>query len=540
MILRKPYAFLIKHFRLIHTLLTACMIYLLYKSYTIYNFLNSFIKTASITLEHGQADQLFNIYLFVLPWIILIFTVILLIVMFRKHKPKIFYFATIIVNIASIAVYNYLYNTVLYMENNIIASQEVKLAVDITFILMLSQLIVTIISSIRSLGLDLEKFDFGKDLVELEVNEQDDEEFEINVNIDSSSFNRGIRRNLRYARYVYVENRFLINTIACIVVASIGFIIYLNLTVFNVYYNEGDIFSAEEYTLGIKSSYLTNQNSKGKVITDKDKMLLVLEVDIASYGKDDDINLAKTEVHIDKNTYYPVKKYNKGFYDLGEVYTHQEINKEMNTYLLIYEINKDDMKEDITFRYFNGFDTGTRNLEPTYIRVKLNPNNLDKDIISTDINYGDKVKLSDTLGETTITLNNVELAKQFTNKYNFCLNKSTCFESVEYIKPVLNTNYNKAILKVQGALDIDIKNSNVTFTNLYKAITYFGELTYVKNGKTHRITEFTKVDPKKYSQENTYYLEVKEEVLDAEEVYFIIRIRNKQYKYSLIKNNVNR
>lgn len=49
MIIRKPYAFLIRNFRLIHLLLSALLIFIAYKSTAIYNFFNSYVRSGYYT-----------------------------------------------------------------------------------------------------------------------------------------------------------------------------------------------------------------------------------------------------------------------------------------------------------------------------------------------------------------------------------------------------------------------------------------------------------------------------------------------------------
>ena len=51
MIIRKPYAFLIKHFRLIHAIMTICMGYLLYRSYLIYDYIKSYMATSMLAVN---------------------------------------------------------------------------------------------------------------------------------------------------------------------------------------------------------------------------------------------------------------------------------------------------------------------------------------------------------------------------------------------------------------------------------------------------------------------------------------------------------
>lgn len=540
MILRKPYAFLIKHFRLIHTVLSLCMIYLLYKSYTIYKFLNDFVSSGSLTIDYNTTDKLFNLYMFLIPWIVIVIIVILLVVMFRKNKPKGFYFINIIIYASTIGIYNYLYSTISYMQANIIASKDAKLAMDIAFIVTLAQLIGTIISIIRSLGLDLKKFDFGKDLLELDIAESDNEEFEVSVNIDADSIKRGFKKKLRYAKYAYIENRTIINGAILVVIATIGFIIYLNMSVYNVHYDEGQMFSTTDYALSVNKSYVTTKDSKGNTITDKNKALLVLDVSVKSYGNVDRINLAKSEVKINNKIYYPITKYSNSLMDLGESYVNQILDLDLERYLLAYEIPLTEIKEKINFRYLNGFDIKSSNLKPMYIRVKLNQIDLDSRVDTTNISLNEIAILNNrTLGNTTVTINNLEVKKEFINNYNFCLTKKECYKSIEYIKPALNTNYDKALLKIEGVITLDENRNTTSLKNLYSVISYFGELEYIKDGTVNKISSFVKVLPKRYQEDNVYYLEVKEDVLNADAAYFVIRIRNYEYKFTIFAKDVN-
>ena len=84
MILRKPYAILIKNFKLIHTIITICMVYLVYKTYLIYDYIRVFMKTDMLATEKDITGELFNLQMFLLPGIIIALLIILLIVMARK------------------------------------------------------------------------------------------------------------------------------------------------------------------------------------------------------------------------------------------------------------------------------------------------------------------------------------------------------------------------------------------------------------------------------------------------------------------------
>ena len=53
MILRKPYAFLVKHFRLIHVVLLLLMAYVAYSLYNVFDFYNGYIAMSLTTNDYA-------------------------------------------------------------------------------------------------------------------------------------------------------------------------------------------------------------------------------------------------------------------------------------------------------------------------------------------------------------------------------------------------------------------------------------------------------------------------------------------------------
>ena len=119
MILRKPYAFLIKHFRLIHTILVIMLCYLMYHTSLILNFLSEYINSTKIITGKDFTGELFNTWMFYLPFITIIILGILLGIMFYKKKPKVYYIYNILVMIAVLVFYNIGYNILcIFWYNN--------------------------------------------------------------------------------------------------------------------------------------------------------------------------------------------------------------------------------------------------------------------------------------------------------------------------------------------------------------------------------------------------------------------------------------
>lgn len=536
MILRKPYAILIKNFKLIHTIITICMVYLVYKTYLIYDYIRVFMKTDMLATEKDITGELFNLQMFLLPGIIIALLIILLIVMARKKKPILFYVLNILFYGVTIGIYSYLYSGLNYIETNIMELREIKLFHDITMILLGVQIVSMVLSFIRAAGFDIKKFDFGKDLMELDVQDEDNEEFEVNVNVETNVIKRMINRNKRFIKYVYIENKFIIDIILLFAIATVSVITYINVNVYNIIYNEGETFLAGNFDLGVTKSYITQQNYKGIKVASEDKVLLVVELNIKSYLKDQLLNTAKAEMVVNNNTYFPTKvEYKSLIFDLGNTYYNEEIATDFEKILLVYEIPKVDSGKFMQFKYINDIEVKKNKLNPKYIRVSLNPINLDEDEEVIDGKLGEELLLNKSILEkTSLIINSFDIAKEYILKYKYCVTKDECYQSFEYLKPTLNTNYNKVLLKINATLSLDDSVKIANIYSPYSLINYFGSIVYKVNGKTYTISNgISKVDSYRISTENDYYLEVNESIMQAEEIYLIIDIRNKQYKYKI-------
>ena len=95
MVLRKPYAFLIKHFRMIHILLGIFMSFLLYKTYAVYKFFNTYLAESKFNVLENISSKYITISMFFSIIIIIGITVVVLWLMNFKKKPVKYYFLSL-------------------------------------------------------------------------------------------------------------------------------------------------------------------------------------------------------------------------------------------------------------------------------------------------------------------------------------------------------------------------------------------------------------------------------------------------------------
>ena len=108
MILRKPYAFLIRHFRKINTILLVLVAFALTRQLSLYAFVNGFATTG---IYNTQLDSIANYVNFVFigaSLLIVVISGILGYLLKYKEKPYVSYFFVAIVGILSIVLSTYL------------------------------------------------------------------------------------------------------------------------------------------------------------------------------------------------------------------------------------------------------------------------------------------------------------------------------------------------------------------------------------------------------------------------------------------------
>ena len=97
MIFKKPYGFLIKHFRIIHIIITLLTIYIAFNTRNILSFFRRFISNGySITVVDNMAAQYINWTLYIAIFLALSSLIIVFILLRMKKKPNKMYLAAII------------------------------------------------------------------------------------------------------------------------------------------------------------------------------------------------------------------------------------------------------------------------------------------------------------------------------------------------------------------------------------------------------------------------------------------------------------
>lgn len=536
MILRKPYAFFIRYFKLINLIMAILMCFLIYRTGIIAKFFNEYINDY-VTASNGFVlGNYITLYSFILALLIVIFTVIVLSVLIVKGKPKKLYIFNLILYIAIIVLYG-IDSGVLRGVNEAILDIRVSKAFrDITMLALALQAVGLILTLIRATGFDIKGFNFGADLQELDIDTKDNEEFEVAVEFDRNKMKRNFRRNARNILHTYKEHKFLINLILIIIVIIMTFLFFLNRSIYRADYKEGKNFQASGVVMNVKNSYITKTDQNGKQLTSNNKSLLVIKFDVKSVYQDDEktLNTGLMTIRIGNESYGQTTQYNSGLTDIGEPYTGQTLDTEFESYILVFEIPTSIIDKTPILKVNDNvsYVKGEMGAKSSYVKLKpkdlTNIKEVETENIKETLSFSGSI-----LGNSELIIEDIAIDNKFKINYNFCINKNKCYPSYEYVTPTATGNYFKTLMRINGEFEADETSNIDDITDLYYFLNAFGTINYKINDNWYS----HKIDSKNIKPEtgidNYYYIEVNQNIKNASEIYFTFKVRDYNYKYIL-------
>lgn len=535
MVIRKPYAILIKNFKLIHAMLFIIMAYLSYKTGMISKFFADYFANGENVMGQEITNGLFNNLMYFLIVLILLGLITVLVLMVTKKKPIKYYIISIITYIAIIVVINIDHSILTQMEGEQFSARTVRALSDVTNIAVAIQIAIAALTFIRATGFNIKQFDFEKDLQELNITEEDREEVEVGLDLDSDKFKRRIRKQIRHIKYAYLENKLISNIIIVVLVGLLGYTIYTKSGINEKKYKQGDYFYTSNFVMNIENSYITNTNYKLEKL-DKGKTLVILQIKIRNqYTIPVKFETARAELRVGDSSYYPTKQYLHDMIDFGNVYDNKKITSKEDTYILCYVVPSNYLDKKMSFKYIDSIEGNKKKKKVTYVNVKVSPSNLIGEKINKEYKLGDTIDFKDSpLNGITLKINSFDVKNEYKLSYNFCPTSGECYQSYEYIKPDILSNYDKVLLK----LNYNHKNENKYIDEKYNNAFYLArdymKVKYTLNGKEkYNIIKLQTVNPNKLKLQNEIYLEVLGEISRADKISLEFNVKNIKYIYKL-------
>lgn len=535
MILRKPYAFLIKHFKLLHLIMCALLVYIVFKANDMLYYFTEYINAGYYIKIGDVVGDYISIYLYLALFIVLAINLIIIVLLHTKEKTNISYELIFVIYIIVAALIVNGHINLLNMQLEVIDYRKIRLFRDIFFISMFAQYISIIFTLIRGLGFNIKKFDFDKEADELEITSSDNEEFEFSVNLNTNAFARKMRSRRRHLRYFFVEHKPLLTFFGTLVVIAASVIAFINIGTTTFMHKENTTVKINDNTIAVNRSYLTEYDYLGKTIN-KNYAYLVVNFDIKNTGTTPtNLELSKFKLLMGNTIYSPITTEETKFFDFGEYYKENKLKEGVaKNFILVFQIPiQEKNNKKYVFRY-NASQTKNGNITDKNFDIKLSPitSFLDQELGQAKIN--EELSLSQSiLWDTKIKINSYEINDSFTTSYKYCITNTTCEELSTVIVPQDLSNNSKTVLKLDLDITYDSKITSSNITNKSNLISKLGKISYVYENNNYQDTKLINLTPTELQNNNTIYLEVDSKIKQSDNLKLILDIRGSKYTYIL-------
>ena len=518
MIIRKPYAFLIKNFKKIHIFMLLLCAYIYYKSITLSSFINEFMELFSYD-KYNEPISKYTGFLSILFLLLIIASSIVLVILLKhKNKPWKLYLLPAIEYTALLITFAFVTNYFNSYTIGDLESTTIRALRDIMFILTIPQYGVFALLAIRIFGIDLNKFNFKSDAEYLELSESDREEVEINIDIDKESFKRTFKKLKRNLGYFYQEHKRLVRVAIIIVIIITGYKSYKYIFITNKSYNQGDLINTNGYEIRINNSYYSDKDYKGDKIS-KGSSFVILNLTIKNDVQKRTVNLNRFHIMNGTSNYSPTNKlYETQFKDLGKTVSELTLENGKETSInLIYKVmSKEDVNRFVLYyQELNGNETHLRK-----IKLKLDDISEIKD--NEKSNLGDVLTIKMPTEEREVIFDNLVISDTVNYSKNACNNSGCSISSFEQTA--------KAGSKI---LKIDFASNDFTGKDMIDFLSNYGKINYVNNSNTKKNINIQNALNTEAYYGKYVYIKVPQEISDAKEIDLVITARNNRYTYKL-------
>lgn len=530
MVLRKPYAFLIKHFRMLHMIILVIVLYLLFSLNGIYELFNTLHSSDTHMYVGAYAYINDLVYYFILAGLGV--SCIAFWLLYKKKKPTVLYISLIVYFIALFIGYLYLYSVLRVIQNEVIDIDQVILVKDIANILKFPGYVCVAFCFIRGIGFNIKQFNFSKDIAELNIAESDSAEFEVLIGQNNYIYMRSIRRALREIKYYFLENKFAFTCVGVVILAVfIGFGVY--------YYNqfmkrlsESEVTSVNGISYIVNNSYMTQYDYNGNKIRDGFKYVVLNMNFHNSTEEAKPINLDLITLKNGSLIYYPTLTKNSKFYDLGMPYKENQV---INPYedleaTITFEIPSSTNTKNFTLRVQYAIESTLDNVVARYRLFEVKTQQIDREQTVRDKPVNETMNIN-TIGKNKFALvvTGYELKDSFNSRYVICRKDLTCTPTSSIISPSNMTKDTMLILDIKGTMYDDAMFTK-TFNTYNKIFANYVELSYVLLNKEYvepiNIVPLSDVDGK-------IFIAVDRRIHRAEKIKLKFYFRNETYEVPL-------
>ena len=540
MIIRKPFAFLVEKFKLLHFIVLIPCIYLIYMFWRVSSFFSTFVVNGYVTTIADVQSKYYSFLMVIASLLVIIFASLVTSLFKKKNK---FYMPYLLMAI----VYVLVFVTTLFLPGLLRGAEAANLESSTSLIIrgvmsimFYSQIIFSVLFILLAFGFDIRTGDFLDIKEEINLDENDSEEVEINIKSDDYKAKRFARRYSREIKYYVIENKNIFKVLGIIlglvIVFFIGkFIISLNRNV-----KVDQTFGYSNFNLSFNSSILSTLDYNGNVIS-KGKIYLANKVTVTN--KTNAMLALSTYdfcLETGDNCYYPKLDRSGKFLDLAKPYYAEQIGRGSSTeYVLVYELDESLARSKYKIKVLDSLTYKKDAVIPKYKEITLTPSYSDSVNNVGTYSLGDELDFSKTnLLNSKLKVTKANVSQYYRYYYYVCKSDDCDVNNCENEKEKCNelqdalaAGYGKYFIIMDGEFTLD-ENSSYSKYKL-GSNDFFEDFTDInyKIGDVENTISVKDATPKKSN--GKIILEVNSVIKDADTINLIVTIRNQRFTLKL-------
>ena len=450
----------------------------------------------------------------------------------EKKKPTNLYLGLLIYFIVLIVFFLYAYSFLNTIVKETVEQDSLSLFRDLIVLARTPAYVFVVLCLIRGIGFNLKQFNFSKDIAELNIADQDSEEFELMVGQNNYKYLRFIRRTIREMKYYILENTVAITLISLGILVILGFFGVKYYKQYIKQLKEQEVTNVNGIVYVLNRAYITAEDINGDTIKEGSKFVVVDMSFSNTSNEDKALNLDVITLANGKLYYHPTQSYNSKFYDLGQPYEKDTLipkDSMMDAYL-VFEIPDTVTSTNFSFRIQYGLDQKKSKIISTYRKIQTRATNIDTEdkkenintnqSISTDVNNENKFQ---------IKVTDYKIQENYNYKYVLCKKNLECNQYYDLISANKYNTSTMLVLSYEATMFEDAIFTK-TFNTYNKVFTNYAFLEYVVEGRVY--DERVSLVPQSEIQDKAFVL-VNRRILNASRISLIFKFRNTTYIVAL-------
>lgn len=529
MIIKKPYAFIARFYKIINLLLLIPTVYLLFQMTEIATFFNEYVLTNYSTTQKHLTETYIPALTLIAPIITVVIHTFIWVILKLKKKNNSYHIISAGYHLLLFIALVLFYTSMINIEMSNLESTFARFLQDSSELCVLPLYGLLVAGAINVIGLNVKTLRFDKHQ-ELRVTEEDEEEIEVKVSNDNYDAKRRLVHTLRELKYYVAENKLIIGIIIVAIIFMIGFKAFLNYQVYNQSLNNNQTFSFDNFELSVKDSYITKTDFRGRIIADK-KYYLAVKIGIHNKGSETKIAKSVFKIRIGETSIVPSYEKSNRFVDIGAAYQGQTIfADEAEDYVFIYELTESQLANNYEMRILKDLRLKESKLVASYTKINIEPKYLTEVEINSGYKLEDVINLkSTTLQNTNYTLKDLKIVSHYNYTYEVCETPKKCSTYQDTIVPTGG----KLLMIVEDELKYDESSPYFAYQekNFYQdfiTLEYTFDIASGKDsGATTKIGNVVEITPKTLKDVKIY--EIPSNVMNAYKLNVLLSVRNQVF-----------